>query len=138
MKNVVVPYLAPIVKYLEISLLARSRSSLKFTSKPGVYYVAHGSKGKNEHKQASVRVAPGQGTLGTMGTEAFDHLYFFINAAMLTVQLHLCGGLSVACRLVPLGSCVVTAGTRGQNHITSISPFGAMARSFSSKEMMDL
>lgn len=122
-KNVVVPYLSLIVKYLETSLLARSRSSLKFTSKPGVYYVAHGSKGKNEHKQASARVAPGQGTLGTMGIGAFDHLYFFINVAMLTVQLHLCGGLSVACRLVPLGSCVVTAGMRGQNHITSISPF---------------
>lgn len=126
-KNVVVPYLAPIVKYLETSLLARTRSGLKFTSKPGVYYVAHGSKGKNEHKQASARVAPGQSTLGTMGTGAFHHLYFFINVALLTVQLHLCGGLSVACRLVPLGSCVVIAGTRGQNHIMSISPFRSYA-----------
>lgn len=57
------------------------------------------------------------GHSGAIGTEALAHLYFLINVAVFPVQLHLCEGLSVACSLALLGSYVMTARSRGQNHV---------------------
>lgn len=62
-------------------------------------------------------------------------LYFVMNVAMLPVQLHLCRGLRVARRLIPLGSYVATASMEGQSH--DVQQLGALAKCFSSGEMMD-
>lgn len=81
------------MKYLGASVLAGSRSILlfaekKFASELRVYYAVQGSKGKDEHKQASARVPPEH-------SGALDSQYF-VNVTMLPGQLHVCGGVSVA------------------------------------------
>lgn len=61
-RNAVALSVAPIMRYLWASSLARSRSIQKLASEQGVYVVAAGSKGKGKHKQAS-----GRGHRGAVG-----------------------------------------------------------------------
>lgn len=134
-KNVIAPYLAPVVNYLAAPLLARSRNVLKFPSKQGVYCATHGSKGENEHKQASAREALGKGILGPPGTGALDHPHYCGCAPNSAPSLW--GAPCVSCRWVPQGSYVLTARRIGQNpSVNQSAPWGCGWR-FSSKERRD-